>query len=267
MTSLNSNLIIVPIVFSIPVITLFCLIIYFTVFIRNKQNDQKLIRQATPINRGEWSERMVVLELLKIGINPKAIFHDMYIQKPNGDYTQVDIAVATKAGIIVFEVKDYSGWIFGNENQKYWTQLLAYGKEKYRFYNPIMQNSGHIKAIRQRLTHNPGIPFYSVIVFCGNSELKDVTYYSNDTFIIYPRSIRRVVSNILMRPDARFGNKHEIMELFTEAVENGNNQYIVSSQIKSAAYHSRNTPQSAYTSSSRPLFHFFRRARKRRKLW
>lgn len=72
----------------------------------------------------------------------------MYIQKTSGEYTQVDVAVATRTGIIVFEVKDYSGWIFGNDRQKYWTQLLAYGKEKHRFYNPVMQNAGHIQAIR-----------------------------------------------------------------------------------------------------------------------
>ena len=33
--------------------------------------------------------------------------------------TQVDVVVATKKGIIVFEIKDYSGWIFGNEQQRY----------------------------------------------------------------------------------------------------------------------------------------------------
>ena len=42
-----------------------------------------------------WSERRVVLKLLKAGINPKAIFHDLYIQKPNGTYTQVDVAAVS----------------------------------------------------------------------------------------------------------------------------------------------------------------------------
>ncbi len=128
----------------------------------------------------------MVLKLLKGGINPKAIFHDLYIQKPRGEYTQVDVA----AGIIVFEVRDYSGWIFGNEYQKYWTQLLAYGKKKHRFYNPVMRNSGHIQAIRQCLLQNPGIPIYSVIVFFGNNEFKNVVCITNNIFIIYPRSIR-----------------------------------------------------------------------------
>lgn len=251
--------------FATIIIFFICLIVGISYSIYTSYTNQKereLIEQVTPISRGEWSERKVVLNLLKAGINPKAIFHDLYIRKPNGSYTQVDIAVATKAGIIVFEVKDYSGWIFGNEHQKYWTQVLAYGKEKHRFYNPIMQNAGHIQAIRQCLPQNQDIPIYSVIVFFGNSELKDVTYYAENTFIIYPRSISRVVSEIMMQPDANFGNKYEIMDLFTNAVLNGDDPMIVSSQLNSAAYYGRNTPRSTYTTSFGSFFggfHFHRR--------
>jgi len=36
----------------------------------------------------------------------------LYIRKHNGDFAQIDLVVATKVGIIVFEVKDYRGWIF-----------------------------------------------------------------------------------------------------------------------------------------------------------
>lgn len=219
-----------------------CLIAGIAYLVYVKLKERELIGQVTPIARGEWSERRVILNLLKAGINPKAIFHDLYIRKPNGEYTQIDVAVATKAGIIIFEVKDYSGWIFGNEHQRYWTQILAYGREKHRFYNPVMQNAGHIQAIRRCLPQNPGIPIYSVIVFFGSSEFKNVTCDADNTFIIYPRSIREVVSEILMQPKANFGNKYEIMDLFTKAVQNGNDPMIVSSQIHSASYYGRNSP-------------------------
>lgn len=171
-----------------------------------------------------------------------------------------------QGGLNRFEVKDYSGWIFGNEHQKYWTQLLAYGKEKHRFYNPVMQNAGHIQAIRQCLSQNPGIPIYSVIVFFGSSEFKDITCNAENTFIIYPRSIRQVVSDIMMQPNANFGNKYEIMNLFTKGVQNGNDSMIVSSQINSAAYYGRKTPQSTYTISFNSLFRF-RGFSHRRKFW
>ena len=101
-----------------PIIFLLCLIFWVVYFLYVKHKERKLIELVTPITRGEWSERRVILKLLKDGINPKAIFHDLYIQKPNGEYTQVDVAVATKTGIIVFEVKDYSGWIFRQRTSK-----------------------------------------------------------------------------------------------------------------------------------------------------
>ena len=249
----------------VPVIFLICLISGIAYLIYVKQKGWKLIEQVTPLNRGERSERRLVLNLLNEGINPKAIFHDLYVQKPNGEYTQVDVAVATKAGIIVFEVKDYSGWIFGNEHQKYWTQILAYGKEKHRFYNPVMQNAGHIQAIRHCLPQNPGIPIYSVIVFFGNCKFKNITCNADKTFIIYPNYIHNVISDILAQPDANFGNKFEVMNLFTQAVQNGNNPMIVSSQINTAAYYGQNTPQSTYKASFYPLFRFRRYPRRIRR--
>ena len=236
------------------IIYLICLTAGTACLVYAKWKERKLIELVTPITRGERSERKVVLKLLKAGVNPKAIFHDLYIRKPNGEYTQVDVVVTTKAGIIVFEVKDYSGWIFGNEHQRYWTQLLAYGKEKHRFYNPVMQNAGHIQAIRKCLPHNPGIPIYSVIVFFGDSVFKDVTCSADNTFIIYPRSIKRVISEIMAQPNADFGNKHEIMNLLTKAVQNGNDPMIVASQINSAAYYGRKKPQSTYTTFFGSLF-------------
>lgn len=78
-----------------PIIFLGCLIFWIANLIYVKYKERKLIELVTPITRGEWSERRVILNLLKEGINPKAIFHDLYIQKQNGEYTQVDVAVAT----------------------------------------------------------------------------------------------------------------------------------------------------------------------------
>lgn len=215
--------------------------------------DMQLLETVTPRNRGEWSERKTVLKLLKMGIDPRAIFHDCYIQKPNGTYTQVDLVVATSQGLIVFEIKDYSGWIFGHFRQKYWTQILAYGKEKHRFYNPIMQNNGHIQAIRDNLPSNPNIPIYSVIVFFGSSELKDVTVGSENDILIYPGEIQRTVHQLMSRPLADFGDKYEVMNVMKQAVNNGTNPEIVSSQCMSASRAGRNRPQSSYYYTFNPF--------------
>ena len=145
-----------------------------------KQN-KELIQSVTSLSRGTASERHLILTLLKSGIHPQAIFHDLYITRNDGKFSQIDLVVATKVGIIVFEVKDFSGWIYGKGNQAKWTQVLAYGNEKYRFYNPIMQNNTHIKQLRQKLKEN--VPFYSVVAFYGDSELQDISFIPRDTYV------------------------------------------------------------------------------------
>lgn len=113
-----------------------------------------LLRTVTDINRGTWSERELVIDLLKSGIPAITIFHDLYVERRQGYYSQIDAVVVTRVGIIVFEVKDYSGWIFGNGYHNQWTKILAYGREKYRFYNPILQNKGHIEALKNKVEGN-----------------------------------------------------------------------------------------------------------------
>lgn len=240
--------------------TVFTIILLFFIgagiafFTYLKVQEYNQITQVTTIQRGERSERKAICEIIKAGIDPRAIFHDLYIAKSNEEFTQTDLVVATKSGLIVFEIKDYSGWIFGNENQRYWTQILSFGKEKHRFYNPIMQNLGHINAIQSCLNENPNIPFYSVIVFYGNCELKKLRYNSEKTYIIYPNMIKSVVSHILQLPEAKYGNKHEIMNVMTNAVNNGKNPSIINSQINSARYYSKGKPQSTYKNFF-PIFH------------
>ena len=130
-----------------------------------KSNDLKYAIVGTPCQLQGLTKAEEIFPKIKEKIVVKVGLFCGYIQKPNREYTQIDVAVATKAGIIVFEVKDYSGWIFGNEHQKYWTQILAFGKEKHRFYNPVMQNYGHIQAIRiASIVSNPS-SIYSFSIF------------------------------------------------------------------------------------------------------
>ena len=131
------------------------------------QQNMKLLRSVSSPNRGTGAERRLVIRMLRWGVHPKAIFHDLYLQKRNGEFSQIDIVVATPQGLLAIEVKDYSGWLFGNEKQRYWTQVLNYGKEKYRFYNPIMQNAGHIKALQEQSEQFAHLP----VLFAGNCTL------------------------------------------------------------------------------------------------
>jgi len=185
----------------------------------NKQG-QNLLASVTSSNRGTPAERDLVLMLLKHGISSQAIFHDLYLRKPHGGFSQIDVVVPTKAGIIVFEVKDYSGWIFGNGNHKNWTQVLAFGKEKNKFYNPIQQNDWHIVQLQKRLGED--VPFFSVIMFSGNCELKDITFVPEGTFIVKPWRVLEVVDTIINNHEpAQYWDKRNVLAVLKEAVQNG----------------------------------------------
>ena len=92
--------------------------------------------------------------------------------------TQIDHIIISKFGIFVIETKNMKGWIFGNPNQKTWTQKIY--KHTKKFPNPLHQNYKHTKTLESLLgLSNKQI--HSVIVFIGDSSFKtdmpkNVTY-------------------------------------------------------------------------------------------
>ena len=125
-----------------------------------RKKDLELISSVTSLNRGTISELLLILQLLKKGFPSVTIYHDLIIKKDNGGFSQIDLVLVTSEGIIVFEVKDYSGWIFGSGNNTNWTQVLSYGKKKYKCYNPIKQNNNHISELKKTLKQFENIPFF-----------------------------------------------------------------------------------------------------------
>ena len=195
--------------------------------------EKKLLQTVTKSNRGTKSERDLVLKLLRNGIPAQTIFHDLYVKRSNGNYSQIDIVVATKVGIIVFEVKDYSGWIFGNGQYSQWTQVLAYGKKKFRLYNPIMQNNRHIEALKKQLKQFENVPFYSIVVFYGDCEFKDISFVPNGTFIVKPTRVLEVMKIIMdTNEPTHYRDKLEVIRVLKVAVQNGENMEIQNQHIE-----------------------------------
>lgn len=209
------------------------------------------IASVTDLSRGERSERDLIPTLInKCNIDPRAIYHDLYLRKPNGAYAQIDLAVALPQGIVVFEVKDYSGWIFGNERSKYWMQILAYGKEKHQFYNPIWQNNNHIAALRKALPNNPDVNIFNIVVFYGNCNLKEINYsQAGATRVIYNKQVAKVMKNIKELDPTRYGNKREVANVLAEAVKNGEDPNIRGEQ-RSYAARNRNQGHARHEYSS-----------------
>lgn len=195
-------------------------------------NKPELYEMITSPDRGTPSERHLVSNLLASGFKPTAIYHDLMIDTGNGKTAQIDIVVATDAGLIVIEVKDFIGWIFGKGNQDYWTQVSGYGKYRNRFYNPFKQNEGHIKALRRLSPQMAALPMYSLVVFVGDCELKDVNFIPHDCYLsTFYWSIKAVYDIIENHPSARYTDRWEVANLLKAAVERGGNTFLQEQHI------------------------------------
>jgi hypothetical protein len=112
----------------------------------------------------------------------KRLLFNVYITKPDDTTTEVDVIMLHASGIYVIESKNYAGWIFGSEGDRQWTQSFPNG-HKERFYNPVMQNEGHIKALME-LLDKPRNSFRSVVVFGNEATLKKINLTSPNSAVL-----------------------------------------------------------------------------------
>lgn len=125
----------------------------------------------TYFNKGYMGEFKLYRKLTKFV--PKVnIFTNIYIPGQNTTHTELDLVLVSDRGIIVYEVKNYGGSIYGGKNDVYWTQVLSYFI-KNKFYNPIRQNYLHHKSLASYLNVNQSevIP---IISFTDRSKLRRI---------------------------------------------------------------------------------------------
>lgn len=121
------------------------------------------------------------LKLVQLFGRKGKVLRNVYLPKDNGETSEVDVVFITQKGIFVFESKNYSGWIFGDEKSKNWTVMFP-NKRKEQFYNPILQNKTHMKWMKSFVGED--VPLFSIIVFSERCELKKVTVESEDIKVI-----------------------------------------------------------------------------------
>jgi len=137
-------------------------------------------RMTNKGTRGEYRLYNFLSERIALD---KVIINNIYLEKQNGKTTEIDIILICCKGIFVFEVKNYSGWIFGSRNSKYWTQRMQNGKT-YSFLSPILQNESHIREIKGYLNISRNDIVKSIVVFVGVGEIKtDIEYIKNNYVI------------------------------------------------------------------------------------
>ena len=157
----------------------------------------KLPYRDVRADAGRMGEYIVYKNLQHCENTGARFLFNVYVPKKNGETTEIDVLMISKSGLFVFESKNYSGWIFGSDNQRYWHQTLPQGhgrSGKESFYNPIMQNRGHIKHLKTLVGDQ--LPMHSVIVFGDKCTLKRLTLQSGDYRICYNGNVASVVENL-----------------------------------------------------------------------
>ncbi|WP_157888214.1 nuclease-related domain-containing protein [Bacillus marinisedimentorum] len=142
------------------------------------------LRIKYPEIKGAVAERYVNRILSNLGPN-YTLYQDLYVPNGKGGTTQADHVVTSPFGIFVIETKHYKGWIFGNEKQKYWTQVIYKRKEK--LYNPIWQNYGHIQSLKNYLGNEDSESIHSIIAFSNQSTFKFKEEFKSARVVQFPQ--------------------------------------------------------------------------------
>lgn len=125
----------------------------------NSVSKQKLSRSG---NAGEKK----IKDILK-GLPRCCIAINDVILKTKTGTTQIDHIIVSPFGIFIIETKNHTGMIFGTDNSQCWTQVLYNGVHK-TFFNPVVQNIGHIRQLSKILEMPPSY-FNNMVVFSNEN--------------------------------------------------------------------------------------------------
>ena len=184
---------------TIPVIIFLCIYYYSSKkyesssYYKNTNTSYFKIRYDT----GKYGEYLIYKSLKTFEVIGAKFLFNVYIPKKDEETTEIDVLMISRKGIFVFESKNYSGWIFGTDNQRYWYQTLPEGRRKShkeKFYNPIFQNNTHVKYLKSLLGDN--IPFYSIIAFSDRCTLKNINIQNSNVNVINRHQVYSLVSSI-----------------------------------------------------------------------
>lgn len=236
------------------------LLAWFGIEVRKRDKFNKSFYRAATVQKysevandlGKYGEYLTSEVLSRYRKEGAKLLFNVYIPTENGKTSEIDILMIGSDGIVVFESKNYSGWIFGDEHAHYWTQSLKAGRGsvKENFYNPILQNETHIKNLRALLPESlrDRIPLYSVVVFSNRCELKRVTVTDPDTPVIRRSALNETLQKLFSRNKQK-AEPHEIDKLyslllpFAKVDEEVKNKHVANIKSSVCVKKVKNTPE------------------------
>ena len=135
----------------------------------------------TYFNKGVNGEYKLYRKVKKV-FGKEYILTNIYLPSKSIDNTEIDVLAVKNGRIYCFEMKNYAGYIYGDGDGTYWTQVLRY-KTKNKFYNPFRQNYAHKKALEEYLgvDENTIIP---IVVFSNRANLQNVKKVNGNIYLL-----------------------------------------------------------------------------------
>lgn len=85
---------------------------------------------------------------------------DLIIPDGVGGTIQTDFLVLLRGGVLVLDVKNYRGVLFGAENAPLWSQMVR--ARSFKFINPLPENTLRVQSLKLLL---PNVPVIGRVVF------------------------------------------------------------------------------------------------------
>lgn len=152
--------------------------------VTKKNNSDAKKNERIAVRKGELGEYKIDIQLSQL---PKEYMYlnDLLItnSKSSTGYSQIDHIIITPFGLFVIETKNYQGTIYGGKDRKTW---LINGK--FRMMNPLMQNYGHIQALKKFIDVKYHLYFISMVSFTKRCTFKieeDLRKINSNQLVIY----------------------------------------------------------------------------------
>lgn len=116
--------------------------------------------------------------------------------KSRTGYAQIDHVVISPYCVFVIETKNYNGEIKGGRADQQWSV-----SNRYKMYNPLKQNFGHIKAIESLLKDVAIVKYISMISFtmrCRFSIDPELRKIQSDELVVYDVELSEFISRKLI---------------------------------------------------------------------
>ena len=93
----------------------------------------------------------------------KDVLSDFILPGAYGGLAKIDHAMMTAGGVLCIRTVHFNGIVFGGEDEAQWTNVD--GVSRRRFLNPLIQNEGRSRALRQVM---PEVPIANLVIFTGS---------------------------------------------------------------------------------------------------